>query len=90
MDNFTLGNLVEYISKKESKQSIQPFFKRDDFVLYNMDSIELMNLIPDNSIDMIFSDPPYKLSNGGFTCQNGQMVSVNKGNGISLKALKLM
>ena len=35
--------------------------------------------MPENSIDMIFSDPPYLLSNNGFTCQNGTMVSVNKG-----------
>jgi len=33
----------------------------------------------ENSVDMIFADPPYNLSNGGFTCQNGRMVSVNKG-----------
>jgi len=28
---------------------------------------------------MIFADPPYNLSNDGFTCQGGRMVSVNKG-----------
>ncbi|MEI6581930.1 MAG: site-specific DNA-methyltransferase [bacterium] len=28
---------------------------------------------------MIFADPPYNLSNGGFTVQSGRMVSVNKG-----------
>ncbi|MDD2230359.1 MAG: site-specific DNA-methyltransferase [Candidatus Cloacimonetes bacterium] len=28
---------------------------------------------------MIFADPPYMLSNDGFTCQNGRMVKVNKG-----------
>ncbi|HEX2788721.1 MAG TPA: site-specific DNA-methyltransferase [Ignavibacteria bacterium] len=28
---------------------------------------------------MIFADPPYMLSNDGFTCQAGRMVSVNKG-----------
>ncbi|HEY4501238.1 MAG TPA: site-specific DNA-methyltransferase [Candidatus Paceibacterota bacterium] len=28
---------------------------------------------------MIFSDPPYNLSNGGFTVHAGHMVSVNKG-----------
>ena len=30
-------------------------------------------------VDFIFCDPPYHLSNGGFTCQNGKMVSVDKG-----------
>lgn len=29
---------------------------------------------------MIFADPPYFLSNGSFTCQNGKAVSVKKGN----------
>ena len=29
--------------------------------------------------DFIFADPPYFLSNGGITCQNGKMVKVNKG-----------
>lgn len=28
---------------------------------------------------MIFADPPYRLSNDGFTCQGGKWVSVNKG-----------
>ena len=35
--------------------------------------------LTDNSIDMIFADPPYFLSNGGITCYAGKMVSVNKG-----------
>jgi site-specific DNA-methyltransferase (adenine-specific) len=34
--------------------------------------------MPENSIDMIFADPPYFLSSGSFTCQNGKMVSVKK------------
>lgn len=31
------------------------------------------------TFDMIFADPPYNLSNDGFTCQGGRAVSVNKG-----------
>lgn len=30
-------------------------------------------------VDFIFCDPPYFLSNGGITCQNGKMVKVDKG-----------
>ena len=30
-------------------------------------------------VDFIFADPPYFLSNGGITCQNGKMIKVNKG-----------
>jgi site-specific DNA-methyltransferase (adenine-specific) len=38
-----------------------------------------MDSIPENSVDMIFADPPYNLSNGGFTVHSGKRVSVNKG-----------
>ena len=41
--------------------------------------IDRMNELEEESINMIFADPPYFLSNGGITCQSGKMVSVNKG-----------
>lgn len=51
--------------------------------LYHANCLELMESIaekhPQGCFDMIFADPPYFLSNGGITCQNGKMVSVNKG-----------
>lgn len=43
------------------------------------DSLEFLSELPEESVDMIFSDPPYNLSNGGFTCHAGRAVSVNKG-----------
>jgi site-specific DNA-methyltransferase (adenine-specific) len=58
---------------------LKPYFSKDNFVLYHGDSIELLNQLPANSVDMIFADPPYNLSNGGFTVHAGKMVSVNKG-----------
>lgn len=57
----------------------KPFYKSSDAVLYRADSVEIMNSLPENSIDMIFADPPYNLSNGGFTVHAGRRVSVNKG-----------
>ena len=56
-----------------------PFFQTNDAIIFNNDCLELLKAIPENSIDMIFADPPYMLSNNGFTCQNGRMVNVNKG-----------
>ena len=56
-----------------------PFFNSEDAVIFNGDCLEVMRSIPENSIDMIFADPPYMLSNDGLTCQNGRMVNVNKG-----------
>jgi site-specific DNA-methyltransferase (adenine-specific) len=41
--------------------------------------LDILNEFPENSVDMIFADPPYFLSSGSFTCQNGKMVSVKKG-----------
>ncbi|MBS1515594.1 MAG: site-specific DNA-methyltransferase [Bacteroidetes bacterium] len=72
-------SLVEYVSTVKISHVIKPVFKTDDFALYHNDSLEVMSRFPDNYVDMIFADPPYMLSNDGFTCQNGRMVSVNKG-----------
>ena len=47
--------------------------------LYQGDCLELLPLLPENSVDLIFADPPYFLSNGGITCHAGKMVSVHKG-----------
>lgn len=71
--------MVGYISKNGTQRSIKPTFKTEDFALYNEDCLEVMARLPDNYVDMIFADPPYMLSNDGFSCQNGRMVSVNKG-----------
>ena len=49
------------------------------YQLFLGDCLEKMQGFPDNTFDMIFADPPYMLSNDGISCQNGKMVSVNKG-----------
>ena len=38
-----------------------------------------MNAMKPESVDMIFADPPYNLSNGGTSVHSGKRVSVNKG-----------
>lgn len=55
------------------------YYTNDNCSLYLGDAIELLNMLEPESIDMIFADPPYFLSNDGFTCSGGKMVSVNKG-----------
>ncbi len=59
---------------------IQPFFKSKDknYTLLQGNCIDLLNHF-EFQFDMIFADPPYFLSNNGKTIQNGQIVSVNKG-----------
>ena len=56
-----------------------PFYESEDAVLFNGDCLEVLRSMPEDSIDMIFADPPYMLSNNGFTCHNGKMANVNKG-----------
>ena len=50
------------------------------FTLHHGDCMELIGQLPDNSIDAIFADPPYFLSNGGISVQSGKQVCVDKGN----------
>jgi site-specific DNA-methyltransferase (adenine-specific) len=59
---------------------IIPFYKSVDkrFTLLHGDCIKLLKQF-DFKFDMIFADPPYFLSNDGFSVQSGQPVSVNKG-----------
>lgn len=61
------------------KVILKPYFKAENFVLYKEDCIKFMSQLDENSVDMIFADPPYNLSNGGFTVHAGKRVSVNKG-----------
>lgn len=67
-------SLIKGISQK-------PYFEdtRRHIILFHNDCFDILPKIPENSVDMIFADPPYFLSNGGFTCHAGRKVSVNKG-----------
>ena len=56
------------------------FLNNQDFKLFHGDMLTMLDLhVPDKPVDMIFTDPPCNLSNDGFTCRGGRMVSVNKG-----------
>ena len=50
-----------------------------DFTLLQGDCMSRLTEIADNSIDAIFADPPYFLSNGGISVQSGKQVCVDKG-----------
>ena len=47
--------------------------------LIHADVLDALQEIPTESVDFIFADPPYFLSNDGFTVKSGKAVSVNKG-----------
>lgn len=58
-----------------------PFYQttNKDFTLFLDDCVQLLPQFKDNSVDAIFADPPYFLSNGGISCQSGKIVCVDKG-----------
>jgi site-specific DNA-methyltransferase (adenine-specific) len=70
------------------KTILNPYYASKNILLYHEDCLEVLSHIPENSIDMIFADPPYMLSNNGLTCQNGRMVTVNKGKWDKSKGLE--
>ena len=73
--------LDEQISQKvETLQVLLE--KKEESNIYLGDNIDVLQELYEQNgefVDMIFADPPYFLSNDGFTCQNGKMVKVNKG-----------
>ena len=76
---YNTSYLQAYPRKTLSYISETPYFHKGDFVLYNADCLEILEQLPENSVDMIFADPPYFLSNGGFSLHAGKRVSVDKG-----------
>src|SRR3712207_8624780 len=48
----------------------------DGYVLYRGDSLALLSRFEPATFDLIFADPPYFLSNGGFTCKAGRRAPV--------------
>ncbi len=50
-----------------------------DCRLVQGDCVAVLGSLPEASIDLIFADPPYLLSNGGTTCSSGKRVAVDKG-----------
>jgi len=54
-------------------------YKGDRYHLVHGEAVSTLGTLPDASVDMIFADPPYRLSNGGTTVQSGKRVRVDKG-----------
>jgi len=63
----------------ESPKGSKAYFKSTNATIFQGDCIDLLNSFEPKSVDMIFADPPYNLSNDGYTVHAGKRVSVNKG-----------
>lgn len=74
-----------YITSKEHVRPTKVAYSDAEpgVYLYQGDCLEIMEEIsrkyPDGCFDMIFADPPYRLSNGGMTCYAGKVAKVDKG-----------
>ena len=47
------------------------YFETEESQLILGDSFKILTKMKPESVDMIFADPPYFLSNDGITCQGG-------------------
>lgn len=47
--------------------------------LFHGDCLQVLAELPESSVNLVFADPPYNLSNDGISCHSGKIVSVNKG-----------
>ena len=65
--------MEKLFNKKQSS-----FYENSLAQVIQGDSFQVLTKIKSESVDMIFADPPYFLSNDGITCKGGKMVSVNK------------
>jgi site-specific DNA-methyltransferase (adenine-specific) len=57
--------------------------------LYLGDSLQFLDSLEPESVDCVWTDPPYLLSNDGMTCVAGKMVPVNKGEWDRSKGVEL-
>lgn len=69
-------------------ENIYPFYETNTEMLILGDTFSVLEKISPGSVDMIFADPPYFLSNDGITCRAGKMVSVNKGDWDKVSSLE--
>lgn len=65
------------IRLKEEKRRLEMLRKLEPRVYFK--SCLDMSEVPDESVDLIFADPPYGVSDGGVTVQSGKLASVDKG-----------
>lgn len=74
-------NPVEIPSQRRDRRgsALKPYFECNGFSLVKGDCLKVLAAMDESSVDMVFADPPYHLSNNGFSVHAGKRVSVNKG-----------
>jgi site-specific DNA-methyltransferase (adenine-specific) len=52
---------LEFYSEKKSIKLPPPFFKNESGTLYQMDALQFLKSIDNESVDLVFADPPYNI-----------------------------
>lgn len=65
-----------------------PYYQSENFILYQGDSLSLIKELEDNSIDVVFADPPYFLSSGRKMDIAGRKVFFEKGSWDRIRSTK--
>lgn len=68
-----------YPRRMAPPKPLKPYAVIGSATLYLGEAVGILNRMEPESVDMIFADPPYGLSNGGFSVRSGKQASVNKG-----------
>ena len=55
------------------------FSPKTKYELLHSDCLKLLPAMAEGSVDVVWTDPPYFLSNGGQTCKSGKRAAVSKG-----------
>jgi len=59
-----MEEIITYVESGYQKSilpKLTPYYKGNNYVLYNGDCLEVLSRLPENYVDMIFADPPYDL-----------------------------
>ena len=75
----TSGGKFLLIPEADVEMNRHPYFVDGNFTLYEGECRSILMDVSPGSVDLIFADPPYNLSNGGFTCHSGKRAPVDKG-----------
>jgi site-specific DNA-methyltransferase (adenine-specific) len=68
---------LQYRPKIENNDNIQPYFETEYGKLFNYDAIKFLKQLENNSIDLIFADPPYNIRKAEWDTFSSQMEYVD-------------
>lgn len=61
VNNFVKDLMLEYNAETKKEKLGEPFYKTSQGALYNLDVLSFLRSIENESVDLIFADPPYNI-----------------------------